>query len=126
MSSPHITLDPALTEPPTNEPHKHTHSSLPAATETKLHPQISGGENASIRFIGNATTILEWEGIRLMTDPNFLHAGDHVHLGPGVTAQRIKDPSVDLHDLPRIDVVLLSHYHEFVFPSPYSQIRMAG
>ena len=114
MSSPHITLDPALTQPPTNEPYKHTHSSLPAATETKLHPKIPGGENAAIKFIGNATTILEWEGIRLMTDPNFLHAGDHVHLGPGVTAKRIKDPAVDLHDLPRIDVVLLSHYHEWV------------
>lgn len=51
-----------------------------------------------------------------MTDPNFLHAGDHVHLGPGVTATRVKDPAVDLHDLPGIDVVLLSHYHEWVLP----------
>jgi len=46
-----------------------------------------------------------------MTDPNFLHAGDHVHLGPGVTATRKTNPAVDLHDLPRIDAVLLSHYH---------------
>jgi len=46
-----------------------------------------------------------------MTDPNFLHAGDHVHLGPGVTAKRLTNPAVDLHDLPKIDVVLLSHYH---------------
>lgn len=44
--------------------------------------------------------------------PNFLHAGDHVHLGPGVTSVRRHDPGVDLHDLPAIDVVLLSHYHE--------------
>ncbi|KAL5344208.1 hypothetical protein ACLOAV_010826 [Pseudogymnoascus australis] len=63
-------------------------------------------------FVGNATTILEWEGIRLMTDPNFLHAGDHVHLGPGVTSVRLKNPAIDLYDLPRIDAVLLSHYHE--------------
>jgi L-ascorbate metabolism protein UlaG (beta-lactamase superfamily) len=46
-----------------------------------------------------------------MTDPNFLHAGDHVHLGPGVTATRKTNPALDLHELPRIDVVLLSHYH---------------
>ena len=46
-----------------------------------------------------------------MTDPNFLHAGDHVHLGPGVTGTRLTNPAVDLHDLPNIDVVLLSHYH---------------
>ncbi|KAJ5971633.1 uncharacterized protein N7479_001551 [Penicillium vulpinum] len=47
-----------------------------------------------------------------MTDPNFLHAGDHVHFGPGVSSERLTDPAVDLHDLPRIDLVLLSHYHE--------------
>lgn len=46
-----------------------------------------------------------------MTDPNFLHAGDHVHLGPGVQATRLTNPAVDLHDLPRVDLVLLSHYH---------------
>ncbi|EED19660.1 conserved hypothetical protein [Talaromyces stipitatus ATCC 10500] len=43
--------------------------------------------------------------------PNFLHAGDHVHLGPGVSSVRQTNPAVDLHDLPRIDLVLLSHYH---------------
>jgi L-ascorbate metabolism protein UlaG (beta-lactamase superfamily) len=47
-----------------------------------------------------------------MTDPNLLHAGDHVHLGPGVTSTRRTNPAVDLHDLPHIDLVLLSHYHE--------------
>ncbi|KAL3478528.1 beta-lactamase superfamily domain-containing protein, partial [Aspergillus californicus] len=46
-----------------------------------------------------------------MTDPNFLHAGDHVHLGPGVSATRRTNPAVDLHEVPRVDLVLLSHYH---------------
>lgn len=75
----------------------------------------------------------EWEGIRILTDvlipsllmssgymlmfylqPNFLHAGDHVHLGPGVSSTRRTNPAVDLHDLPRIDLVLLSHYHGYL------------
>lgn len=71
-----------------------------------------GDEDASVTFIGNATTLLEWKGLRLLTDPNFLHAGDHVHLGPGVSATRLRDPHVDLHELPALDAVLLSHYHE--------------
>ncbi|KAI8960121.1 Metallo-hydrolase/oxidoreductase [Daldinia sp. FL1419] len=71
-----------------------------------------GGEDASIYFIGTATTIIEWQGLRILTDPNFLHVGDHVHLGPGVTAQRKTNPAVDLHELPPIDCILLSHYHE--------------
>jgi len=50
-----------------------------------------------------------------MTDPNFLHAGDHVHLGPGISGVRRTNPAVDLHELPRIDVVLLSHYHGYVY-----------
>lgn len=51
---------------------------LPLAAHAKVNPNVApGNENASIYFVGTATTILEWEGIRLMTDPNFLHAGDH-------------------------------------------------
>ncbi|KAJ9143467.1 Metallo-hydrolase/oxidoreductase [Pleurostoma richardsiae] len=72
----------------------------------------SGEEDAGIFFIGTATTVLEWRGFRVLTDPNFLHAGDHVHLGPGVTAQRRTDPAVDLDQMPPMDCILLSHYHE--------------
>lgn len=110
-----LVLDPSKPEPPTRDnPHGSTDypTSLPSAKETKIHPSGSNGrENASIFFVGTATTILEWEGVRIMTDPNFLHAGDHVHLGPGVTATRQTNPALDLHELPRIDAVLLSHYH---------------
>jgi L-ascorbate metabolism protein UlaG (beta-lactamase superfamily) len=65
-----------------------------------------------VSFIGTATTVIEWQGLRILTDPNFLHEGDHVHLGPGVTAQRLTNPAIDMHELPPIDLVLLSHYHE--------------
>ena len=34
-----------------------------------------------------------------------------MHLGPGVTGTRQTNPATDLHALPRIDLVLLSHYH---------------
>jgi hypothetical protein len=105
-------------------PARHTHyhpskasstaapSAAPSSVSSPEHKDKSSDENASLTFVGNATTILEWEGIRLMTDPNFLHAGDHVHLGPGVTAKRVMDPGVGLGELPRVDAVLLSHYHE--------------
>ena len=41
----------------------------------RVHPTNPGGENATLTFIGTATTLLEWRGLRIMTDPNFLHAG---------------------------------------------------
>lgn len=106
----HLTLDPSATKQPTRDHEGHP-DSLPAAKKTNVHPKGSSNENASLYFIGTATTILEWSGIRLMTDPNFLHAGDHVHLGPGVTGTRVTNPAIDLHQLPKIDAVLLSHYH---------------
>ncbi|KAI9149125.1 putative Rieske 2Fe-2S iron-sulfur protein YhfW [Paramyrothecium foliicola] len=77
------------------------------------HPNgASGAEDASVFFIGTATTVIEWQGLRILTDPNFLHAGDHVHLGPGVNATRRTNPAVELDKLPPIDCILLSHYHE--------------
>lgn len=87
-------------------------SSLPEAKTTRSHPRNkTGQENASVYFIGTATMIIEWQGLRLLTDPNFLHAGDHVHLGPGVTGHRVTDPAISLSELPAVDAVLLSHYH---------------
>lgn len=85
-------------------------------------PTTTGKENASLFFIGTATTILEWEGMRMMTDPNFLHAGDHVHLGPGVTGTRLTNPAVNIEDLPPIDFVLLSHYHADHFDQKVEEV----
>ena len=75
-----VTLDPAKRIPllKVQEAVDDAPSTLPVG-KTHQHPTNSTGkENASIYFIGTATTVLEWEGIRILTDPNFLHAGDHV------------------------------------------------
>ena len=65
----------------------------------------------SIRFIGNATVLLEFAGFTILTDPNFLHKGEHVHLGYGLRSERLTEPAMRLEDLPPIDLVLLSHLH---------------
>ncbi|OBT39604.1 hypothetical protein VE00_10750 [Pseudogymnoascus sp. WSF 3629] len=105
-------LHPTTAEGPTREPCLPIIRHLPRAAATKPHPSNALGWNASLMFIGTATTILEWEGIRLMTDPNFLLKGDSLQKGLGAITTRTTDPAMNLHDLPRIDVVLLSHYHE--------------
>lgn len=65
----------------------------------------------SIFFVGTATVILRYAGFTILTDPNFLHQGDHVHLGHGITAKRQTNPAIDIEDLPPIDLVVLSHMH---------------
>lgn len=66
----------------------------------------------SIFFVGTATVIIMYAGFTIMTDPNFLHQGDHVHLGYGAKATRLTNPALNLEELPRLDFVLLSHLHE--------------
>lgn len=65
----------------------------------------------SILFVGTATVILRFGGFTILTDPNFLHAGDHVHLGYGLTSERLTEPAFDIEALPPVDLCLLSHYH---------------
>ncbi len=66
---------------------------------------------ASVTFIGNATVLLRLNGCTLLTDPSFLHAGDHVHVGYGLFAKRLLEPALQLADLPPLDALLLSHLH---------------
>jgi L-ascorbate metabolism protein UlaG (beta-lactamase superfamily) len=72
----------------------------------------AGEANGSVQFIGTATVLIRYQGFTILTDPNFLHKGDHVHLGYGIMAERLTNPAIDLDKLPPIDLVLLSHLHE--------------
>jgi L-ascorbate metabolism protein UlaG (beta-lactamase superfamily) len=55
--------------------------------------------------------LIRYGGFTILTDPNFLHRGDHVHLGYGLTSPRLTEPAFGIEDLPPLDLVLLSHLH---------------
>ncbi len=65
----------------------------------------------SIFFVGTATVVIRYAGFTILTDPNFLHRGDHVHLGYGLVSRRLTNPAAEPEDLPPLDFVLLSHMH---------------
>jgi L-ascorbate metabolism protein UlaG (beta-lactamase superfamily) len=69
------------------------------------------GDGASLRFIGNATMLLDLAGMTVLTDPNFVGRGTEVPLGYGLSATRLTDPAISWEALPPVDAVLLSHYH---------------
>ena len=69
-------------------------------------------EGGTVQFIGTATVLIRYQGLTILTDPNFLHRGDHVHLGYGLTAERLTNPAIELDALPPVDLVILSHMHE--------------
>ncbi len=86
---------------------------MPKDQTFKITPVAEASDiyTGSILFVGTATIILRFGGFTILTDPNFLHAGDHVHLGYGLTSERLTKPAFDIEALPPVDFCLLSHYH---------------
>ena len=64
-------------------------------------------------FVGNATVLIRYGRLTLLTDPNFLHRGQFAHLGYGLVSRRRTEPALDVTELPHADLdgVVLSHLH---------------
>lgn len=77
---------------------------LPSSTA----PDFTSG---SIQFIGNATVLIRYAGLAILTDPTFVHMHERVALGYGLHASRLTNPAMDIQDLPPLDLIVLSHFH---------------
>src|SRR4051794_38478107 len=65
----------------------------------------------TVTFVGNATMLISGGGVTLLTDPNFLHQGQHAYLGYGLVSKRRLEPALDIGELPPLNAVVLSHMH---------------
>jgi L-ascorbate metabolism protein UlaG (beta-lactamase superfamily) len=65
----------------------------------------------TVTFVGNATTLISFGGLTVLTDPNFLHQGQYAYLGHGIVSRRRREPALGIDDLPPIDAIALSHLH---------------
>ncbi|KAJ5169918.1 uncharacterized protein N7500_002701 [Penicillium coprophilum] len=99
-----ISIDPKRNNPPTRDLPvlTSTPAQLPPAKATKLHPSKSGEENAALFFVGTATTIIPTSSTQATM---FISVQ-----ACQVSASPIRPSTCTT--LPRIDLVLLSHYHE--------------
>ncbi len=80
---------------------------VPLAGPTVLPPSVAERAVAAT-LLGHATWLLQFGGLHVLTDPVFAtRAGPFGLLGP----PRTTPPALRLGELPRIDVVLLSHNH---------------
>jgi L-ascorbate metabolism protein UlaG (beta-lactamase superfamily) len=66
----------------------------------------------TMTYIGGPTLLIEFDGLRLLTDPTFDDAGSEYTTGP-VTLSKTKGPALNPDALGMIDAVLLSHDHHF-------------
>jgi len=66
------------------------------------------GDGLRATFIGQATFLIQTNGLNILTDPFFSdRASPFSFMGP----KRVRPPAIALKDLPRIDVIALSHNH---------------
>ena len=73
-------------------------------------PPPSGAPDgrAAVTFIGHSTFLIQTKDAAILTDPVFTtHAGPFGRFGP----RRVRPPAVPIEELPRVDVVTVSHNH---------------
>ncbi len=66
------------------------------------------GDSVRVTFINHSTVLLQFDGLNVITDPVY-----YDHVGPVQFAgiKRNRPPGIRFEDLPKIDVLLLSHNH---------------
>jgi L-ascorbate metabolism protein UlaG (beta-lactamase superfamily) len=77
----------------------------------KPEPSKWNDARITLAWIGHATVLINFFGIKILTDP-VLFSRIGIRL-PGFTIgpKRLTAPALDFHELPKIDIVLLSHAH---------------
>ncbi|HEY7610175.1 MAG TPA: MBL fold metallo-hydrolase [Alphaproteobacteria bacterium] len=78
-----------------------------SSAEARAAWDALGGVDA-VLWIGHATALVRLGGKTILTDPVF---ADHVTPAPPIGPRRLVPPGLALADLPRIDVILVSHDH---------------
>src|SRR5262245_12359412 len=95
----------------------------PASVPLSNHqppPSTVAPGHAAITFIGHSTFVVRTSSAVVVTDPVFTdHAGPYGRFGP----RRVRPPGMLLEQLPKIDVVLVSHNH-YDHLQPSSLLRL--
>jgi L-ascorbate metabolism protein UlaG (beta-lactamase superfamily) len=72
------------------------------ATPDYLYTQI-GSDDLAVTFVGHATLLLQWKGLNILTDPNFVPRV--------VVPKRLVEPGIPVEQLPPLDLIVVSHAH---------------
>ena len=71
-------------------------------------PRRVDGNGMIVTWIGHATVLVQTQGLNILTDPVW---SDTVSPLPPFGPERVRAPGVRFDDLPKIDIVLISHNH---------------
>lgn len=71
-------------------------------------PRVDNPDTLQVTFINHSTVLIQVAGINLLTDPIWSERASPL---PFAGPKRFRDPGVPFHQLPPIDVVMVSHGH---------------
>ncbi|WP_375286967.1 MBL fold metallo-hydrolase [Sphingomonas sp.] len=77
-----------------------------AVTQSKPEPRVAG-DRMVVTWVGHATVLIQTQGLNILTDPVWSERTGPVGRGP----RRVAVPGIRFEDLPKIDLVLVSHNH---------------
>src|SRR5436853_4446895 len=81
------------------------------AAFAKPQPANWSNTQVTLAWLGHATVLINFFGVKILTDP-VLFPRIGIRL-PGFTIgpKRLTAPALEFHELPKIDLILLSHAH---------------
>jgi L-ascorbate metabolism protein UlaG (beta-lactamase superfamily) len=77
-----------------------------AVTPAKPPARVDGGRMLAT-WIGHATVLVQTQGLNILTDPVWSKSAGPFGIGP----TRVAEPGIRFADLPKIDLILVSHDH---------------
>src|ERR1044071_947175 len=89
-----------------------------ARAPVRPNPRLWQDRGLHAAWLGHSTVLLRIDGFTILTDPGF-SSRIGLNFGPlTLGVKRLVEPALGLRDLPRIDLVLLSHAHFDHFDLP--------
>lgn len=78
-----------------------------SVTPTKPPARVTG-KDMRATWVGHATVLVQTAGLNILTDPQW---SDYASPFPGVGPHRVAQPGIVFSDLPKIDIIVVSHDH---------------
>ncbi len=74
-------------------------------------PENWSDRDISLSWIGHATVLINFQGKWILTDPVFFERVGVYLLGTSIGPSRITPPALNIDQIPKPDIILLSHAH---------------
>ena len=85
--------------------------SLPLSNVLKPTPELWQDDEITLAWIGHSTVLINFYGVKILTDPVLYERVGLYFLGMTFGPQRYSAPALEIDEIPKPDLILLSHAH---------------